>query len=133
MSIIIGLSQQRKSKLQTVRRTVHGSKSTNGRRTFRHRFFLLKCLPEPLQEIFSRQACPELRRRNAKSAKKKTSTCFSKLGVLCAFAGVISLPILHIPTHHTSAPGTRRQCFDVAYDVDDRRSIRSEGLLQRAP
>src|SRR5262245_62319778 len=106
MSIIIGLSQQRKSKLQTVRRTVHGSKSTNGRRTFRHRFFLLKCLPEPLQEIFSRQACPKLRRRNAKSAKKKTSTCFSKLGVLCVFAGV-SFFLIGSISSHTSAPGTR--------------------------
>src|SRR5215468_7729560 len=37
------------------------------------------------------------------------------------------------PIQHSSAPGTRRQCFDLAYDVDDRRSIRSEGLLERAP
>jgi hypothetical protein len=36
-----------------------------------NRFFPLKYLTEPLQEIFSRQACPEPSRRDAKSAKKK--------------------------------------------------------------
>jgi hypothetical protein len=36
-------------------------------------------------------------------------------------------------THHSSAPRTNGQGFDVAYDIDDRRSICSEGLLQRAP
>src|SRR5215468_9794533 len=37
------------------------------------------------------------------------------------------------PIQHRSAPGARRQCFDITYDVDDRRTIGSEGLLERAP
>jgi hypothetical protein len=47
------------------------------------RFFRLKCLTEPLQEIFSRQG--------AKRAKKKIFSYISKLGVLCVFARVIIL------------------------------------------
>jgi hypothetical protein len=49
----------------------------------KRRFFRLKCLTEPLQEIFSRQG--------AKRAKKKIFSYISKLGVLCVFARVIIL------------------------------------------
>ena len=91
-----------------------------------------KCLIEPVQEIFSRQACPEQSRRDAKNAKKKIFSFFSELGVLCVFARVIFFPIGSI-SNHSSAPGTSRQRFDVAHDIEDRRSVCSESLLQRAP
>ncbi len=35
-----------------------------------HRFLRSKCLTEPRQDIFSRQACPELCRRDAKAQRK---------------------------------------------------------------
>src|SRR5262245_53556599 len=71
----------------------------------------------------------ELRRRNAKSAKK--TIFFLKLAPFASLRE--SCVFRFAPIQHRSAPDTRRQCFDVAYDVDDRRSIGSKGLLERAP